>query len=98
MVIQAPSLPRPTKNASPTGEPSRRWPAYDRARKPRRCNVRVLLAVDGSAAANQAVELATGIHWPAVTELRVVCVVEPLDVVIAAAWGLPGSSESEGYA
>ena len=59
--------------------------------------MRVLVAIDGSAAAYRAVELATAIRWPAGSELRVVSIVEPLDEVLAAAWGLPASSDSQGY-
>ena len=59
--------------------------------------MRVLIAIDGSSEANQAVEFATGIRWPANSKLRVVSIVEPLDEVLAAAWGLPASSESQGY-
>ena len=59
--------------------------------------MRVLLAIDGSASADRAVELAGVMHWPQETELRVVTVVEPMEAVVAAAWGLPASSESAGY-
>ncbi len=59
--------------------------------------MRVVLAIDGSAGSSRAIELARGLRWPAGSELRVVSVVEPLDEVIAAAWGLPASAESAGY-
>lgn len=45
--------------------------------------IRVLLAVDGSEAAERAIELCASIAWPEDTKLRVATVVEPLNPVIA---------------
>jgi hypothetical protein len=50
--------------------------------------LRVLLAVDGSEAADRAVELCASIAWPEDTKLRVATVVEPLNPVIAGDWML----------
>jgi nucleotide-binding universal stress UspA family protein len=49
---------------------------------------RVLLAIDGSEAAERAVELCTSIAWPEDTRLRVATVVEPLNPIIAADWSM----------
>lgn len=48
--------------------------------------MRVLLAYDGSAAADEAVTLATTVDWPGDSTIRVVAVVEPPLVLPGAAW------------
>jgi hypothetical protein len=40
-------------------------------------SMRVLIAYDGSRGAEQALDLAAGLRWPAESTLRVVAVVEP---------------------
>jgi nucleotide-binding universal stress UspA family protein len=48
--------------------------------------MRVLVATDGSEAADRAVGLASSIEWPAGTKIRVVTVIEPVPPVPAAEW------------
>lgn len=52
-------------------------------------SMRVLIAIDGSSAADRAVELAGSVSWPTGTQLRVVTVVEPFEPVLAADWVRP---------
>jgi nucleotide-binding universal stress UspA family protein len=52
-------------------------------------NTRVVLAVDGSEAAERAVELCASIAWPEETRLRVVTVIEPYEPIVAADWSMP---------
>lgn len=56
-------------------------------------NMRVLIATDGSAAGQRAVELAGSITWPRGTQLRLVTVLEPLEPIMSAAWVLPGNQD-----
>jgi nucleotide-binding universal stress UspA family protein len=48
--------------------------------------MRILLATDGSDCADTARELVNAIDWPAGSVIRVVTVVEPLEVVFGAPW------------
>lgn len=48
--------------------------------------MRVLLATDGSAASEMAIDLAAGVSWPDGSAIRVVSVVEPVAALPAAAW------------
>ena len=60
--------------------------------------MRVLIATDGSSAAERAVQLACSISWPPGTQLRLVTVVEPIEPVIAESWVKPANSESGAHA
>ena len=48
--------------------------------------MRVVLATDGSAPAETALELARSIAWPRGTTIRVVSVIEPIETILSAAW------------
>jgi nucleotide-binding universal stress UspA family protein len=51
--------------------------------------MRVLVATDGSGAANQAIALASGLTWPEGTQIRVLTVIEPIPPVVTAEWAGP---------
>ena len=53
--------------------------------------MRILIAYDGSHAADEAVALARSVAWPPDSTIRVVAVAEPPVVVLAAPWA-PGST------
>ena len=57
--------------------------------------MKVVIATDGSSAADKAVQLTRKLEWPAGTELRAITVVVPLGPVVAADWGLPADPDSE---
>jgi nucleotide-binding universal stress UspA family protein len=48
--------------------------------------MKVLLATDGSAAAETALELAASITWPAESTIRLVSVIEPVETILSGAW------------
>ena len=48
--------------------------------------MRILLATDGSAPAETALELARSIPWPEGSTIRVVSVIEPVEAILSAAW------------
>jgi nucleotide-binding universal stress UspA family protein len=48
--------------------------------------MRILLATDGSAPAETALELARSITWPQGSTVRVVSVIEPVEAILSAAW------------
>ncbi len=48
--------------------------------------MRVLLATDGSAAAEAALELTRSIAWPDDSVMRVVSVIEPVEAIVSGAW------------
>ena len=52
-------------------------------------NTRVLLAIDGSEAAERAVDLCASIAWPEGTRLRVATVVDRLEPIIASTFVMP---------
>lgn len=58
-------------------------------------NMRVLLATDGSEAAERAIELAGAISWPEGTQFRLVMAVEPIEHNLSAAWVLPAENNSD---
>lgn len=60
-------------------------------------NMRVLVATDGSAAADRAIGLASSMDWPAGTQIRVVTVIEPIPPVPLAEWAGPGAPVEGSY-
>jgi nucleotide-binding universal stress UspA family protein len=59
--------------------------------------MRVLVATDGSEAADKAIGLASSIDWPAGTQIRVVNVIEPIPPVPAAEWVGAGAPLEANY-
>jgi nucleotide-binding universal stress UspA family protein len=60
-------------------------------------NMRVLVATDGSSAADRAIGLASSMAWPAGTQVRVVTVIEPVPPVPLAEWAGPGAPAEGSY-
>src|SRR5687768_13573904 len=54
-----------------------------------KANMRVLVATDGSEAADRAIDLTSSMAWPAGTQIRVVTAIEPIPPVPAAEWAGP---------
>lgn len=59
--------------------------------------MRVLVATDGSSAADRAIGLASSMDWPIGTDIRVVSVIEPLPPVTAAEWAGPIATIEDSY-
>jgi nucleotide-binding universal stress UspA family protein len=59
--------------------------------------MRVLVATDGSSAADRAIELATAMDWPIGTDIRVATVIEPVPPITAAEWAGPIATLEETY-
>lgn len=59
--------------------------------------MRVLVATDGSSAADRAIGLASSMDWPIGTDIRVVTVIEPIPPVTAAEWAGPIATVADSY-
>src|SRR5688572_22460464 len=60
-------------------------------------NMRVLVATDGSEAADRAIDLTSSMDWPAGTQICLVTVIEPIPPVPAAEWVGPRAPMGESY-
>lgn len=58
-------------------------------------SMRVVVATDGSSAAERAIELTGSIEWPAGTQLRLVMAAEPPEPIISADWVRPGNDQAQ---
>jgi nucleotide-binding universal stress UspA family protein len=58
-------------------------------------SMRVVVAVDGSSAADRAIQLAGSIDWPTGTQFRVVMAAEPPEPIISADWVRPSNGDRQ---